>query len=348
MLVNTQVVEQGCLIVIIFLLPGVLMKEVHSPPEGFKFNCGLDICYYPRHFCNIHTQHCETCTSSACNELGVSSQCQRRCTELKDETDISLDELQYSFWRRRYYQLSDQVSTLSYAVWTLVILFCLFVLFHIVKWLKTCKNRMYQKHSSDNHDDKEDRNTYQLIPTAPLDSLASHGAHSHGSSVSVHQPSPSDQDGNYSTMADDRLLHDTIPESPPGIQPSHPRSEQLQNGISTSIGLGWAPSLKSTNVTSLPSNDVHDTTVVKQERRSKCSDSTSDDVRHLSQRQNKQSNDELVGISAAYLPTNVGHKTSWLPFLKSSISNSRANIIEMLRIKSGKVVKSNMNLRTYV
>ncbi|XP_069122790.1 uncharacterized protein [Argopecten irradians] len=275
MLVNTQVVEQGCLIVIIFLLPGVLMKEVHSPPEGFKFNCGLDICYYPRHFCNIHTQHCETCTSSACNELGVSSQCQRRCTELKDETDISLDELQYSFWRRRYYQLSDQVSTLSYAVWTLVILFCLFVLFHIVKWLKTCKNRMYQKHSSDNHDDKEDRNTYQLIPTAPLDSLASHGAHSHA-------------------------------------------------------------------------NDVHDTTVVKQERRSKCSDSTSDDVRHLSQRQNKQSNDELVGISAAYLPTNVGHKTSWLPFLKSSISNSRANIIEMLRIKSGKVVKSNMNLRTYV
>lgn len=251
------------------------MKEVHSPPEVFKFNCGLDICYYPRHFCNIHTQHCETCTSSACNELGVSSQCQRRCTELKGETDISLDELQYSFWRRRYYQLS-------------------------------------------------------------------------GSSVSVHQPSPSDQDGNYSTMADDRLLHDTIPESPPGIQPSHPRSEQLQNGISTSIGLGWAPSLKSTNVTSLPSNDVHDTTVVKQERRSKCSDSTSDDVRHLSQRQNKQSNDQLVGISAAYHPTNVGHKTSWLPFLKSSISNSRANIIEMLRIKSGKVVKSNMNLRTYV
>ncbi|OWF40862.1 uncharacterized protein LOC110463250 [Mizuhopecten yessoensis] len=214
-----------CLVCFGLLLQGLLLAETTSPPEGFKFNCGHDICVFPRDFCNIGKQRCDVCTLDVCNELNVSSQCGQRCKELKGEEEIPKTE---GPSEELLSTLIGQVTTLTYVVWILVALLSPCILFCIVKHVIACRNRSRDKNTDEGsisqryqqlpgRDDDTDVNSDHVNPTAPPQQLVMSGPI--GSSVSVYQPSPSGQGGNDSSRGNHRILPETIPESPADSRP---------------------------------------------------------------------------------------------------------------------------------
>ncbi|XP_033752382.1 uncharacterized protein LOC117336102 isoform X2 [Pecten maximus] len=314
---------------LILLLPEVLLKGITSPPEGFKFNCGHDTCVFPLQFCNVIKQYCEVCTIHACNELNVSSQCDQRCEELKQKVEILPAEGQ------SLGALTDKVTRLSYMVYILLALLILWVLYRIGKYVMAYRERTRDKLPDEgsqgyepvSHDDQPiNGNPNRVEPTAPPERPVSPRTHNTGSSVSVYQPSPSGQAGNYSTRADCKFMPKTTSESPAEVQPSaghnHLYHVEVHNSRHFSSSFGEFPPLQSNEDTSSICDD-NDATALKNDlRTSDDIEDVSDNMDHQSPQRSGPSCNAFDGMAEAYTDKRVGHTVHRVSSAKSITSSA--------------------------
>jgi len=66
--------------VFIYFCGGISCK-VLLPNDGFKFNCGADICIYPLQYCDVANDGiCKYCNEDLCNTEDVPQQCYTACS----------------------------------------------------------------------------------------------------------------------------------------------------------------------------------------------------------------------------------------------------------------------------
>ncbi|OPL20951.1 hypothetical protein AM593_09599, partial [Mytilus galloprovincialis] len=59
----------------------VIMKLI--PEEGFKFNCGFDICTFPTQYCDTEDNRCGYCSPDICNSGSIPTQCRVECNTIE-------------------------------------------------------------------------------------------------------------------------------------------------------------------------------------------------------------------------------------------------------------------------
>ncbi|CAG2186940.1 unnamed protein product [Mytilus edulis] len=65
-----------------------------TPEEGFKFNCGFDICTYPTQYCDTEDNRCGYCSPDICNSGSIPTQCREECNKLFSTTSTSTRDIQ--------------------------------------------------------------------------------------------------------------------------------------------------------------------------------------------------------------------------------------------------------------
>lgn len=59
------------------------------PEEGFKFNCGFDICTYPIQYCDTEDKRCGYCSQDICSSGSIPTQCRAECNKFFSTTSTS-------------------------------------------------------------------------------------------------------------------------------------------------------------------------------------------------------------------------------------------------------------------
>ncbi|XP_063447548.1 uncharacterized protein LOC134727090 [Mytilus trossulus] len=105
----------------------VIMKL--SPEEGFKFNCGFDICTYPTQYCDTEDNRCGYCSPDICNSGSIPTQCREECNKLFSTTSTSARDIQLDPQMNNYnaYSATSIEGVYVIASIALLLVICLYV-----------------------------------------------------------------------------------------------------------------------------------------------------------------------------------------------------------------------------
>ncbi|VDI04425.1 Hypothetical predicted protein [Mytilus galloprovincialis] len=99
------------------------------PEDGFKFNCGFDICTYPIQYCDTEDKRCGYCSPDICNSDSIPTQCIAECNRLFSTSSASPGDVQRDLQMNNYsaYTGTSVEGAYFIAILALILVLCLYV-----------------------------------------------------------------------------------------------------------------------------------------------------------------------------------------------------------------------------